>query len=229
MQNKVKIFKNFAKHIKKLHNIIMHLIKPISLVGIMGAGKTSFGKKRAKRLDLPFFDLDNQIKIKSGYSTKEIYTDFGETILKKTEFSIVKETLNISNAIISTGDGIADNYAAWEYLKANSIVVWLNLDLKLIAQRLKPNDDRPYLINEEEDMLQVVTKLYKKRAQQYKQAHIRIYEPNLSKKNFLLKLEKFQQTIEEKKLDITETHTTRSNILNSTFDQNNIMALNSAK
>lgn len=208
----------------------MNLIKPISLVGIMGAGKSSFGRKIARKLDLPFFDLDNEIKIKSGYSTKEIYTHFGQNILKETELATVKEALSISNAIISTGDGIADNKLAWEYLKKNSIIIWLNLDLKLIAQRLKPNDDRPYLVDDEEDMLNVVTKLYHKRIKQYKQAHIRIYETNLSTKKFLAKLKKFQENLEEEesKKDLSSNSKSDSSDFGM-FEPNKMMAINFPK
>ena len=195
----------------------MNLTKPISLVGIMGAGKSSFGKKISKKLAIPFFDIDNEIKIKSGYSTKEIFNCFGENKLKETEFSIIQETLNKTNAIIATGDCIADNEKAWEYLKENSIIVWLNLDLRLIAQRLKPNDDRPHLMEDAQDMLQVVTALYRKRAKQYKQAHIKIYQPNLSKKKFLQKLNKFQTKNEEQQEALNASEPSEKHIKKQNF------------
>jgi len=165
------------------------LIKPIALVGMMGAGKSSFGRKIAKKLSAQFFDLDNEIKIKTGYSPKEIFNYFGKQMLEDAEFAVIQELVEKSNAIIATGDSTIDNKRAWDYLKANTLTIWLNIDLKLISARLKPNEDRPYLDeNGNEDMLKFLTQLYHKRAQKYKQSHLTIHRPILNKKSFLKKL-----------------------------------------
>jgi len=167
----------------------MKLKKPICLVGMMGAGKTSFGRKIAKKLNAEFFDLDNEIKVKTGYSPKEIFNYFGETLLNDTEFAVIQELMKTPCAIIATGDSTIDNKKAWDFLKKNTVTIWLNIDLKLISVRLKPNEDRPYL--EEQDgqgMLKFITALYHKRAKKYKESHLTIHKPILSRKMFLQKL-----------------------------------------
>jgi len=167
----------------------MKLKKPITLVGMMGAGKSSFGRKIAKKLNAQFFDLDNEMKTKTGYSPKEIFNYFGENMLKDSEFEAVEEIIQKApNSIIATGDSTIDNKRAWDFLKQNTITIWLNIDLKLISIRLKPNEDRPYLDEQNDNMLTFITQLYHKRAQKYKQAHLTIHRPILNKKTFLKKL-----------------------------------------
>lgn len=167
----------------------MKLKKPITLVGMMGAGKSSFGRKIAKKLNAQFFDLDNEMKTKTGYSPKEIFNYFGENMLKDSEFAVIEEIMQKApNSIIATGDSTIDNKKAWDYLKQNTITIWLNIDLKLISMRLKPNEDRPYLDEQNDNMLTFITQLYHKRAQKYKQAHLTIHRPILNKKTFLKKL-----------------------------------------
>ncbi len=183
----------------------MKLTKPIALVGMMGAGKSSFGRKIAKKLNAQFFDLDNEIKIKTGYSPKEIFNYFGKQMLEETEFSVIEELVSKHTAIIATGDSTIDNKKAWEFLKENTITIWLNIDLKLISVRLKPNEDRPYLEEgNNNDMLKFITNLYHKRAQKYKQSHVTIHRPILNKKTFLKKLTQMIDKLQaNQKIDIS--------------------------
>jgi|GEM_PF-448353 len=175
----------------------MELNRPIALVGMMGAGKTSFGKKIAKKIDAKFFDCDAHIKMRTGYTPKEIFNYFGETMLKETEFLIIQELAKNGNAIISTGDSLIDNKKAWEFLRQNAITIWLNIDLKLISARLRPNDDRPYLDEKkDESIFKFLTQLYKKRAQKYRQAHLIIHKPILHKKTFLKKLKQILEQLQ---------------------------------
>ena len=181
----------------------MKLTKPIALIGMMGAGKSSFGRKIAKKLNAQFFDLDNEIKIKTGYSPKEIFNYFGKAMLEDTEFAVIQELATKTSAIIATGDSTIDNKKAWDFLKTNTITIWLNIDLKLISVRLKPNEDRPYLSEENDDTLKFITQLYHKRAQKYKQAHVTIHRPILNKKTFLKKLtEMIDKMQANQKIDI---------------------------
>lgn len=184
----------------------MKLTRPISLVGMMGAGKTSFGRKIAKKLKAEFFDLDNEIKLKTGYSPKEIFNYFGKELLEDTEFAVLKELLNNPHSIIATGDTTIDNKKVWAYLKENTITLWLNIDLKLISVRLKPNEDRPYLeAMHSQGMLKFITQLYHKRAKTYKEAHITIHKPILNKRTFLQKLANAIQKLQiEGKIELDE-------------------------
>lgn len=176
----------------------MKLTKPISLVGMMGAGKTSFGRKIARKLGAQFFDSDAAIKLKTGYSPKEIFNYFGETMLNETEFEVIVEAAQKPCTIIATGDSTIDNKKAWEFLKKNTFTLWLNIDLKTISDRLKPNEDRPYLDDkQDESTLKFLTQLYKHRVKNYKEAHLTIHKPILNKKTFVKKLTQVIQKFEE--------------------------------
>lgn len=198
LQNKPQIY-NHRNHSQKNYQIpprsnpnVHHtsmFTKPIALIGMMGAGKTSFGKKIAKKIEAQFFDSDAQIKLKTGYTPKEIFNYFGQDMFQDTELSIIEDLVQHKHAIIATGDGLIDNKKAWEYLKKNAITIWLNIDLRLISARLKPNEDRPYLdAKQDESILNFITALYKKRVKKYKEAHLTIHRPILNKKAFQSKL-----------------------------------------
>lgn len=203
----------------------MKLTKPIALVGMMGAGKTSFGRKIAKKLNAQFFDSDAAIKLKTGYSPKEIFNYFGEAMLKETEFAVIEEICQKPSVIIATGDSTIDNKKAWDFLKQNTITIWLNIDLKVISARLKPNEDRPYLDEkQDESTLKFLTRLYRQRAQKYKQAHLTIHRPILNKKTFLKKLTQLINKLQE------NGSTNLQNELDSLIEMaNTVQALNMDK
>jgi len=174
------------------------ITKPIVLVGIMGCGKTFFGKKLATHFDLQMFDLDSLIKQKTQYSTKEIFYTFGQRKLEQTENEILAKLFeNHKVFILSTNDNIINNAAAWQFLKNNSLIIWLNIELKTIATRLKPNQNRPLLQEENLDILKQLQKLYHKRKKRYYEAHLVLKKPYLTKEFVIENIEKLNQEIKE--------------------------------
>lgn len=157
----------------------MILLKPIVIVGIMGSGKSYFAKNLAKHLQLNSIDMDNEIKAKTLFSVKEIYDSFNIELLQTTEFNILKEALKDPKNIISTGDTIIDNQKAWNCLLMNGIVIWLNVDLKIVYQRLRATENRPHFT--QNLTFQELYQIYQKRKKRYKNAHIEIKSFNLKK------------------------------------------------
>lgn len=111
-------------------------MKSIILIGMPGAGKSFLGRKLAKKLNWKFIDTDNLIKKNNKEELQEILKKSEKRLLKLEE----KEVLNINNferTIISTGGSVCYSKKGMEFLKKNSLIIFLNTDLKLIKNNLK--------------------------------------------------------------------------------------------
>lgn len=177
--------------------------KPIVLVGLMGAGKTSLGKRIAKVLRTDFADSDHELKLKTGYSPKEIFSYFGNETLQKLELKVIEEILEKETPIvIATGDGTITNPQAWELIKKKATTIWLNVDLSAISERVKPNNNRPHFDEEEglSDKNAMIERLYNERLDLYQQSDFTIKAKYLNR----LKLLKVIKNIMNEKLEKKE-------------------------
>lgn len=113
----------------------------IYLIGFMGTGKTYLGKKIAKKLNIPFFDLDREIEKKTNLSINKIFENWGNQ-----KFRVIESELLMNNSfdgIIATGGGIVDRTVNQNYLmKEKNIIVWIINSWKLIFDRIA-NSNRP--------------------------------------------------------------------------------------
>lgn len=155
----------------------MEKLKPIVLVGMMGSGKTLIGKQLAKRFNIDFIDIDKIIKEKTKYSVTEIINLFSAKTLKEIEYKLLKEIVQ-KPCVISTSDTTVENQQAWNFLLKNGLIIWLNINLKVIFQRLKPNENRPFFSTESTQ--ESILEIYKKRKKRYNQAHIKFSYVKLS-------------------------------------------------
>lgn len=150
--------------------------KPIFLVGFMGSGKTTWGKKIAAALNLPFIDLDQQIVNHIGMSIPEYFDLHGEEHFRKLENDFLKKQYGKSG-IISTGGGAPCYYDNMEWIVNNGIALYLYHTPKSLWSRLSQSDvnKRPVLkgLSGEELLSFIETKL-NERAPYYEQAHIKI-------------------------------------------------------
>lgn len=125
------------------------LKKPIVMVGLMGAGKTSVGRALAKKLSVPFVDSDKEIENVSGCSVVDIFSMYGEQEFRRVEQRVV-ERLIVSEPvgkIISTGEGAFITPAVREMLKDRALTIWLKADLDLLVKRTNFKQTRPQLLN----------------------------------------------------------------------------------
>lgn len=140
--------------------------KNFFLVGLPGAGKSTFGKKLSEKLNLFFIDLDEEIEKKFEPIT-QIFAEKGEDkfreIEKKTLLRVISKN---QNSIISTGGGTPCFFDNLEQMKANGLVIWLNTPLEIIETRLKKDSSRPLLKSNS------LEEIYKSRIKFYKQADI---------------------------------------------------------
>lgn len=119
--------------------------RALVLVGMPGAGKSSVGRRLAKRLDLPFFDADDEIEKAAGMSIPDIFASRGEAEFRLGEKRVLARLLQGGPAIIATGGGAFMNADTRARVVETGISVWLRADLPTLLRRVKKRNDRPLL------------------------------------------------------------------------------------
>jgi len=154
----------------------------IFLIGFMGSGKTSFGKKLAIYLEKEFIDLDHEIEKKEKLSINEIFLVKGETYFRNKESQILKTVVEKKDAVFALGGGTVCYNENLAFLKENGILVYLELPIKTILGRLrKDNQNRPLIKDlDSKDFISKISNLFSQREVFYKQADI-ILDAQISK------------------------------------------------
>lgn len=152
------------------------LDRPIVLVGLMGAGKSTVGKRLAKRLGLPFVDSDDEIEDAAGYSAAEMFERYGEADFRDGERRLVARLIDGSVRVIATGGGVFVDPRTRELLNERAITIWLDAPVETLAERTGRRDTRPLLRSG--DRKDTLGKLSQSRGPAYAEAHIRISSGN---------------------------------------------------
>ena len=160
--------------------------KNLVLLGMMAVGKTALGKIVAKKQELKFIDIDVCIEKKNSMTIKEIFKKKGEKFFRMEEEKEVLKSLEKNNCIIALGGGAFMNKTLRENILKNAISIWLNVDIKTLNKRVKWNQKRPLL--KEENNQKKITKLYDERKDIYKLANHKIACDNLSKDDIAEKI-----------------------------------------
>ena len=158
----------------------------IFLVGPMGSGKSSLGKKLAKSLDKKFIDTDKEIEKNERKTINEIFENSGESYFRKKEREFLINIPNSLNMVIATGGGIVIDQENREKLKENK-VIFLNASVERQRKRTSRSDKRPLLKNV--DKLKKLRELYDQRLELYKE--VSDFEINVDKykgKDILFKI-----------------------------------------
>ena len=119
--------------------------RTIALVGLMGVGKSSVGRRLASALGLPFRDADTEIEAAAGRSIPEIFAALGEPAFRDGERRVISRLLEGPPHVLATGGGAFMSAETRELIKARAVSVWLRADLGVLAQRLGRKDSRPLL------------------------------------------------------------------------------------
>src|SRR5690606_33124482 len=120
--------------------------RTIALVGLMGVGKSSVGRRLAHALDLPFRDADNEVESAAGRSIPEIFADLGEPAFREGERRVIARLLDEPPLVLATGGGAFINAETRAILKARALTVWLKADLEVLAKRVSRKEHRPLLV-----------------------------------------------------------------------------------
>jgi len=145
-------------------------MKNIYLVGFMGSGKSTVGKILAEKLNMNFVDIDKLIEEKEGMKIKDIFEQKEESYFRKLERKQIEAIVKQEGLVVSTGGGLGANLDNMNFMKKNGDVVWLDVSLNTVLDRLKNDQDRPLLKQPTEKIKQ----LFEERKNVYRLANIRI-------------------------------------------------------
>ncbi|MBI1273735.1 MAG: shikimate kinase [Alphaproteobacteria bacterium] len=150
--------------------------RTIVLVGMMGSGKSSVGRKLAARLALPFTDSDSEVEAAAGCSVAEIFERYGEAEFRNGERRVIARLLAGSPQVLATGGGAFMDDETRALIKQRGLSVWLKADLETLVQRAGRRGDRPLL--KDGDPAEVLSALMIKREPIYAEADIAIQSGN---------------------------------------------------
>ena len=119
--------------------------RTIALVGLMGVGKSSVGRRLANALELPFRDADAEIEAAAGRSIPDIFTDLGEPAFREGERRVIARLLDEPTHVLATGGGAFMNPETRALIRSRAVSVWLKADLEILARRVGRKDSRPLL------------------------------------------------------------------------------------
>jgi shikimate kinase len=148
------------------------LDKPIVLVGLMGAGKSTVGRRLARRLGLGFVDSDDAIEDAAGYSAAELFDRFGDADFRDGERRLVARLIDGTVRVIATGGGAYVDPVTRKLLNERAITVWLDAPVDILAERTGRRNTRPLL--RKGNRAGTLEKLAMERGPAYAEAHIHV-------------------------------------------------------
>ncbi len=155
---------------KAVEKELFHPRRTIVLVGLMGAGKSSVGKRLAGRLGLPFRDSDMEVEKAAGLSISDIYDIYGPEEFHRGESRVIARLLQDPLHVLATGGSAFLNPENRKAIRENAISVWLRADLELLVARTTRQGHRPTLRNC--DRREVLAKILEDRAHVFKEADL---------------------------------------------------------
>lgn len=152
--------------------------RSLVLVGMMGAGKTTIGRRLAKRLAIPFTDADEEIEVAAGMTINEIFGHYGEAYFRDGEKRVIARLIGGPRQVIATGGGAFNNHDTRALILADATSIWLDAPLDTLVQRVSRRSTRPLLVGK--DARVVLTDLLAQRGPSYALADITIRSDDLA-------------------------------------------------
>ena len=119
--------------------------RSLVMVGLMGCGKSTIGRRLATRLDIPFIDADDEIERSAQKSIPEIFADHGEAYFRDGERRVIRRLLLGGPQVLATGGGAYMNPETRAMIRASGVAVWLRAELPVLMRRVMKRDNRPLL------------------------------------------------------------------------------------
>ena len=148
------------------------LERPVVLVGLMGVGKSTVGRRLARRLGVSFVDTDEEIEDAAGYPAAEVFERYGERDFRDGERRLVARLVQGDVRVIATGGGAYVDPRTRRLLNERAITVWLDAPVDILAERTSRRDTRAQLRNG--DRKAVLHRLDAERRPSYEEAHIHV-------------------------------------------------------
>ena len=166
----------------------------IYLVGFMGSGKTTFGRKLAQKLGYAFADLDERLAAHTGKTIPELFANLGEAGFRKLEQEVLHQTMADVDVVVSTGGGTPCFFDNMTWMNTHGKTVYMHLDAKALASRLEhAKSPRPLLAGKKgEDLLLFIEEKLVERQALYQQANMMVSGLDLTPEKLLVYLEAAQ-------------------------------------
>lgn len=167
--------------------IVMALGKrTLVLVGMMGAGKSSIGRKLATRLGLPFVDADAEIERAAGMSIADIFAKHGEPSFRAGEARVIARLLDGGPQVLATGGGAFMNPETRLAIASKAISIWLKAEFDVLLRRIKRRHDRPLL--KTDDPAQTLKHLLEEREPIYAKADVTVHSRDVPHETILAEI-----------------------------------------
>ena len=150
--------------------------KTIVLIGMMGCGKSTVGRRLAKYLGMPFADLDNVISATEGMSITKIFEEHGEEYFRQKEHDHIEKILDGKPSVLATGGGSFINESIRGLIKNKGISVWIHADFETLLERVSRKNTRPLL--EAGNKAEILEDLIEKRYPVYEEADFKVETGN---------------------------------------------------
>jgi shikimate kinase len=147
--------------------------RSIVLVGMMGAGKSSVGRRLAARLGLPFTDADGEIEAAAGMTIPEIFSAHGEPYFRSGEARVIARLLEGGPQVMATGGGAFVNAGTRAAIRTKGVSIWLKADYDVLLRRVRRRSDRPML--KTADPAETLRRLMEERAPIYAEADLSLH------------------------------------------------------
>jgi shikimate kinase len=122
-------------------------VRSVVLVGLMGAGKSTVGRRLAARLDLPFKDADAEIEAAAGMSVADIFATHGEAYFREGERRVIGRLLQEGSSVLATGGGAFMNPETRAWIAQSGVSIWLKAEFEVLMKRVRKRSNRPLLKN----------------------------------------------------------------------------------
>ena len=161
----------------ELAALVHRIQRPVVLVGMMGVGKSSVGKRLSAVLDCPFVDADEEIEKAAQMTIPEIFAAYGEPYFRDGERRVIARLIEDGGRqVIATGGGAFCNDDTRALILGKAITVWLDSDIDTLVERTTRKDNRPLL--QQGDPREILTRLREERRPAYSQAPIHVQSGN---------------------------------------------------
>jgi shikimate kinase len=147
--------------------------RSVVLVGMMGAGKSTIGRRLSARLGMPFLDADVEIEAAAGMSIPDIFESRGEADFRDGEARVIARLLDSGQAVLATGGGAFMRKETRDRIRDKAVSIWLKVDADIIMRRVKRRSDRPLLHTPDPEG--TVARLIGEREPVYQQADLTVW------------------------------------------------------
>lgn len=154
------------------HEPIAAIDRPIVLVGMMGSGKSSVGRRLAARLGLPFYDADDEIETAAGLKIAEIFERYGEPHFRDGERRVIQRLMEAGPCVLATGGGAFVQPDTRQQILEKGVAIWLDVPLPILVERTARRSHRPLL--NQGNPREILARLLKEREPAYAQAQLRV-------------------------------------------------------